>query len=126
MEHELSELRSEVAALKGCGGGKRMKASLIQMTCLSQADVLFTDRDWNFCQQCLFTGIKFLPTGWKTYDPSNKKNFAALVKRHITVGRDVSFGGEWQHIMIDAIIRKYTDMRCNANNNIRKAFKGKY
>ena len=41
-------------------------------------------------------------------------------------GKEWTFGDEWQHIIVDAIIRKYTDMRCNVNNNIRKMFKGKY
>ena len=126
LKKEVAELKVEIAALKARGGGKRTKASLIKSTCLSREDVLFTDKVWSFCQQFLFTRIKFLPKGWKVYDSSSTTNFAALVKRHVKVAEGVSFGDEWRRIMIDAIIRKYTDMRCNVNNNIRKAFKGKF
>ena len=59
---------------------------------MSRADVLFTDKVWNFCQQFLFTRVKFLPRGWKVYDPNSTTNFAALVKRHVLVGEDMTFG----------------------------------
>lgn len=126
LKQEVADLKVEISALKAKGGGKRTKASLIKTTCMSRADVLFTDKVWRFCQEFLFTRIKFLPKGWKIYDANSTTNFASVVKRHIPVAEDVSFGGEWERIMIDAIIRKYTDMRCNVKNNIRKAFKGKY
>ena len=118
LEQELEETKAQVVAMKA-KGGEADKGEL-------RADILFTDKVWNFCQQFLFTRIKFLPKGWKVYDQKSTTNFAAIVKRHVKVGEGVTFGGEWERIIVDAIIRKYTDMRCNVNNNIRKMFKGKY
>ena len=122
----MAELRKELAVTKARGGVIRTKANLIRTTSLSQADLLFTNKIWDFCTEYLFTRVKFLPKGWKVYDPNNNTNFAALVKEHIPMASNVCFEDEWQRIIIDAIIRKYTDMRCNVNNHIRDTFKSEY
>lgn len=126
LKRQLSAARSELAVTKARGGRKGTKANLIRSTCLSPEDILFSSKVWDFCSEYLFTRVKFLPKGWKVYDPENRTNFAALIKRHIPIAPNVCFENEWHRIIIDAIIKKYTDMRCNVNNHIRDTFKGEY
>ena len=126
MEKELSKLRGEVAVARARGGGKKTKANIIKTTCMNQKDVMLTERIWTFCKEYLFPRIKFLPKDWKVYDRSNRTNFAALMEMHIKIDEGDIFEDEWYRIIIDAIIKKYTDMRCNVNNHIRDTFKGEY
>jgi hypothetical protein len=126
MERELSKLRSEVAVSKARGHGKRTKADIIKFACMSQKDVMLTERVWSFCKEYLFPRIKFLPKGWKVYDQNNRTNFAALMEKHVTIDEDDTFEGEWHRIIINAMNSKYIDLRCNVNNQIRETFKGEY
>jgi hypothetical protein len=126
MERELTELRSKLAVSTARGGSKGTKANLIRSTCLSPDDILFTKKIWDYCIEYLFTRIKFLPKGWKVYDPNKTNNFAGMIEKHIQVAPNLRFEDEWYRIMIDAIISKYSDMRCNVNNHMRDTFKGEY
>ena len=78
-----------------------------------------------FCKEFLFPRIKFLGKGWTTNDPSNPRSFLEVVKRHLPMQRGMTFDKTWNRIIAPTIAKKYTEIRCNLNNDCRTAFVGK-
>ena len=79
-----------------------------------------------FAQQYLFPRFKFLDQGWMEHDPGKKKSFSAFVQRKLKIRPMTQFADEWDNIIAPAIVKKYTDMRCNVNNAVRRTFIGEY
>jgi len=77
-------------------------------------------------QQYLFPRFKFLDQGWMEHDPGKKKSFSAFVQRKLKIRPGTQFADEWDNIIAPAIVKKYTDMRCNVNNAVRRTFIGEY
>ncbi len=89
---------------------------------MSEDDVLFSDDVMTFTVEYLFPRFKFLNKGWTKHDPTKPKGLSMLVKRHMPIRNGTTFAEEWDRIIAPAIAEKYTDMRCNMNNLIRKTF----
>jgi hypothetical protein len=124
LETELEELRAEVTLLRANRehGNRKSKAQLRKEYCLSEDDVLFSDDVMSFTAEYLFPRFKFLKNGWTKHDPTKQKGFSMLVKRHMPIHKGTTFADEWDQIIAPAIAKKYTDMRCNMNNLIRRTF----
>ena len=124
LETELEELREEVRSLRASRehGNRKSKAQLRKEYCLSEDDVLFSDDVMTFTAEYLFPRFKFLNKGWTKHDPTKPKGLSMLVKRHMPIRKGTTFAEEWNRIIAPAIAKKYTDMRCNMNNLIRKTF----
>jgi hypothetical protein len=124
LETELEELRAEVTLLRANRehGNRKSKAQLRKEYCLSEDDVLFSDDVMSFTAEYLFPRFKFLKKGWTKHDPTKQKGFSMLVKRHMPIRKGTTFADEWDRIIAPAIAKKYTDMRCNMNNLIRRTF----
>ena len=117
LERELSELRNENVTLKANRAQMRKDGDM------SREYVNISDHILLLVPQYLFPRIKFLPKNWEVYDPRNKNNFAALVKKKVK-GKlgNKSFAEAWTGIITDEIIRKYSELRCKVNNHIRDEF----
>lgn len=128
LENEVSGLRNEVVVLKANGGGRKTKKERIKDKNMSAAEVHLSDTVLTLCQEYLFPRVKFLPSGWEKYDPTNTSNFAAMVKRKLKgkLREGMTFADQWPLIITDEIMSKYSEMRCNVNNHIRAAFLGKF
>jgi hypothetical protein len=124
LETKLEELREEVRLLRASRkhGNRKSKAQLRKEYCLSKDDVHFLDDVMTFTAEYLFPRCKFLNKGWTKHDPTMKKGFSMLVKQHMPIRSGMTFAEEWDLINAPAIAKKYTDMRCNMNNLIRKTF----
>ena len=90
----------------------------------AEDDVLFSDQVMEFAQQYLFPRFKFLDQGWMEHDPGKKKSFS--VQRKLKIRPGTQFADEWDNIIAPAKVKKYTDMRCNVNNAVRRTFIGEY
>jgi hypothetical protein len=88
--------------------------------------VLFSNQVMEFAQLYLFPRFKFPDKGWMNHDPLKKKSFSAFVKRHLQLRPGKQFAKEWDTIIAHAIVKKYTDMRCNINNDVHRTFMGNY
>lgn len=125
LETKVEELREEVRRLRASrehAGNRKSKDQLRKEYCLSEDDVLFSDDVMTFTAEYLFPRYKLLNTGWTKHDPTKKKGFSMLVQRHMPIRSGKTFAEEWDRIIAPAIAKKYTDMRCNMNNLIRKTF----
>ena len=59
------------------------------------------------------------------HDPTKKKSFSSFGKCHLQLRPGKRFADEWDTIIAQAaIVKKYTDMRCNVNNDVRRTFMG--
>jgi len=125
LDEENTALRKEVRELRR-NGRRSSKADLRKNYSLTEDDVLFSDQVMEFAQQYLFPRFKFLDQGWMEHHPGKKKSFSAFVERKLKIRPDTQFADEWDNIIAPAIVKKYTDMRCNVNNAVRRTFIGEY
>ena len=129
LENDVSGLRSEVVVLKVKGGWRKTKKERIKDKNMSAEELHLSDAVLTLCQEYLFPRVKFLPDGWEVYDPTNTSNFAAIMVKRKLQGKlrgGMRFAEQRPHIITDEIMWKYSEMRCNVNNHIRKAFLGKF
>ena len=50
-----------------------------------------------------------------------RKSLSALVLRHCPIPAGADREDAWDRVVAPTIAKKYADMRCNINNDIRKA-----
>ena len=128
LERKIDELEEEVIELKSKlsmqQGRKHSKKELRELYEWNEQDVLFSDTVMNFTKEYLFPRFKFLAKGWTTNNKTMKKCFSDMVRRHLKVPRGMTFDSAWDRIITPTIAKKYTDIRCNINNDVRNAFVG--
>jgi hypothetical protein len=122
LEDEINDLKALLVMSKGT---KQNKKELRELYGWNDRDILFSNTIMTFCKEFLFPRIKFLGKGWTVNNPSNKKSFSEVVRRHLPIQRGMTFDKTWNRIIAPTIAKKYTDMRCNLNNECRTAFVGK-
>jgi len=122
LEDEVQDLRAQLAMSQG---KKHSKKELRELYGWNDQDILFSNTVMTFCKEFLFPRIKFLGKGWSENNPSNKKSFSEVVRRHLPMQRGMTFDGTWNRIIAPTIAKKYTDIRCNINGDCRTAFVGK-
>ena len=116
---QVKGLKQELRELAAKGPGRRSsKADLWKHYSLTEADVLFSDQVMEFAQQYLFPQFKFPNKGWMEHDPSKKKSSSSFVKRHLQLRPGKQFADKWDTIIAPVIVKKYTNMRCNVNNDV--------
>ena len=127
LENKLHELRNEVRRLKSDNRGKKSSKDELRRTYQwTEADLMFSDQVITFAKEYLFPRFKFLNKGWIQFEPRKEKSFSYFVKRHLPIRPDKNFANEWEQIIAPTIVKKYTDMRCNLNNEVRLTFLRKY
>ena len=127
LENKLHELRNEVRRLKSDNRGKKSSKDELRRTYRwTEADLMFSDQVITFAKEYLFPRFKFLNKGWIQFEPRKEKSFSYFVKRHLPIRQDKNFANEWEQIIAPTIVKKYTDMRCNLNNEVRLTFLRKY
>ena len=127
LENKLHELRNEVRRLKSDNRGKKSSKDELRRTYRwTEADLMFSDQVITFAKEYLFPRFKFLNKGWIQFEPRKEKSFSYFVKQHLPIRPDKNFANEWEQIIAPTIVKKYTDMRCNLNNEVRLTFLRKY
>ncbi len=54
----------------------------------------------------------------------DRRSLSSLVLKHCAVPDGADREDAWDRVVAPTIAKKYADMRCNINNNVRKAFQG--
>lgn len=127
LENKVQELRNEVRRLKSDNrGGKSSKDELRKTYRWTEDDLMFSDQVIRFSKEYLFPRFKFLKKGWMKYGGRKENSFSTFVKKRLPIRRDKDFASEWDQIIAPTIVKKYTDMRCNLNNDVRTTFLREY
>jgi hypothetical protein len=79
-----------------------------------------------FCKTFLFPRYKFLQEGWHEYDPNRSGSLSSLVKRKVAIPERADYKGLWERVVVLTIQLKYINMKCNLNNEIKKAYMSEY
>ncbi len=79
-----------------------------------------------FCKTFLFPRYKFLKDGWHEYDPNRNDSLLSLVKQKVAIPERADYKGLWERVVILTIWLKYINMKCNPNNEIKKAYMSEY
>ena len=83
-----------------------------------------SDKVSNWVKVYLFPRYKFLKDGWMEYseDENSLSSFARIKLQMENVG---DYMGQWNRVICPTIQMKYVTIRCNLNNEVRKAYKCK-
>jgi hypothetical protein len=87
-------------------------------------DADFADSVSSWVKTYLFPCYKFLKDGWMIY--SNKpESLSSFVRKKIRLAEAADYRESWERVICLTIQTKYDTIRCNLNNDICKAYKGK-
>ncbi len=78
----------------------------------------------NWVKTYLFPWYKFLKDGWMAYHGEHD-SLLSFVKRKMNMEDDDDFKGLWERVINPTIQQKCVTVRCNLNNEVRKAYKSK-
>ena len=89
-------------------------------------EVNLSDKVGDWVKAYLFPRYKFLKDGWMEYS-NDDKSLSSFVRRKMKLEAidDSDFQGAWDRVICPTIQNKYVVVRCNLNNEVRKAYKGK-
>jgi hypothetical protein len=73
----------------------------------------------HFCCHFLFPQYKFLKDGWKDILPNKKKSLYLLCMRHLMIPEGDDKRDIWERVIAPLIMRRYQNMKCNRNNDIK-------
>jgi hypothetical protein len=98
----------------------------------SAAKTTLASRITEFCKNYLFPKYKFLDENWQVCDLDNKNSLSSFVSTKMKdrnphmriVMMGAVFEDQWERIYEPVIRSTYQTIRCNLNNDIRKAYLG--
>ena len=73
----------------------------------------------NFCRSFLFPRNKFLKEKWQDYLPKRMNSLYSLCMRHLKIPEGADERDIWERVIVPSISRKYMNMKCNLNNEIK-------
>jgi hypothetical protein len=83
-----------------------------------------SDKVSNWVKEYLFPRYKFLKDGWMEYSDGSE-SLSSFVQRKMKMEEELDFKGQWERVICSTIQNKYVTVRCNLNNEVRKAYKCK-
>jgi hypothetical protein len=72
---------------------------------------------------CEFPRYKFFLGQWMVYS-EDRRSLSSLVLKHCAGPNEADREDAWDRVVAPMIAKKYADMHCNINNDVRKAFQG--
>ena len=85
-------------------------------------EINFAETVHNFCKVFLFVRVKFLKDDWQRYLPKDKKSLYSVCMRHLKIPQGSEPRDIWERVIVPSIARKYQNMKCNLNNDIKALF----
>ena len=76
----------------------------------------------NWVKTYLFPRYKFLNDGWMAYDKKGE-SLSSFVQRKMNMDNEDDYQDLWERVISPTIQQKYVTIRCNLNNDVRKAYK---
>lgn len=124
MEERIRELLE--TKLTNAQGKKYSKKELREQYQWDNTDCFFSDTIMAFVKEYLFPRFKFLGSNWAEEDWQNRNSLSSLVKRKVKIPQNYTLGDAWNRIITPTIAKKYADMRCSINNDVRVAYMGEF
>jgi hypothetical protein len=123
IEEQDKKIRSLEVELSKSNLTSRMKKRKVQ------EELKWTGEETNFaetvnhyCRYFLSPQYKFLKDGWKEYVPNKKKSLYLLCMRHLMIPEGANKRDIWERVIVPLIMRKYQNMKCNLNNDIKSIY----
>ena len=79
-----------------------------------------------YCRAYLFLRYKFLKVKWDVFDPDQQNSLLNFVRKGLKIPEGADYRDIWDRVIAPSIRLKYTNMRCNINNDVRSAYKSEY
>lgn len=121
-EQTIKDLRTELGKLTVKAS---TKSDLRKTYAWDGVDSTYADAIIKFSKEWLFPWFKFLHEGWMDYSES-RQSLTMTILRHCPVPGGQDKKDTWDRVIAPTLAKKYADMRCNINNEVRKAFYGEY
>jgi len=122
LENVIKSLRSEIRVLKS--HDRLTKRQMRIEYDWNGEEANFSDKVSHWCKEFLFPRYKFLNDGWMKYS-DGPESLSSFVRRKLKMEQDNNFREQWERVICPTIQMKYVTIRCNLNNEVRKAYKGK-
>jgi hypothetical protein len=123
LESAVKSLQREIRVLKSSSERKTKKQLRIDYDWDGETANLL-DKVSNWVNTYLFPRYKFLNDGWMAYDEKHD-SLSSFVQRKMNMEDKDDFKGLWERVISPTIQQKYVTIRCNLNNEVRKAYKSK-
>ena len=85
-------------------------------------EINFAETVHNFCKVFLFVRVKFMKDNWQCYLPKDKKSLYSVCMRHLKIPQGSEPRDIWERVIVPSIARKYQNMKCNLNNDIKAIY----
>lgn len=128
LEETVRALTNEVRELKSNNVERGKKTNMKEMQETfgwSGEDVMLSAKVMRFCGEFLFSRYKFIDKTWLEYS-TERKSFCRYVINQMNITGEYDCKREWDRVISKSINKKYTDMRCNLNTAVRKAYLCEY
>jgi DNA polymerase sigma len=122
LESTVKSLQREITVLKS--KDRKMKRQLRIDYDWDGEEANLSDKVSNWVKTYLFPRYKFLKDGWMAYE-DGYDSLSSLVQRKMKMEGEDNFKGLWERVISPTIQQKYVTVRCNLNNEVRKAYKSK-
>ncbi len=73
----------------------------------------------HFYKYFLFPSNKFLKDGWQDILPERPRSLYLLCMQRLKIPKGADKRDIWERVIVPPIRMKYTNMKCNLNNNIK-------
>ena len=123
LESQVKSLKREISVLKS-DSDRKTKRQLRVDYAWDGEEVNLSDKVSNWVKAYLFPRYKFLKDGWMEYS-NDDKSLSCFVRKKMKMEEVEDFQGAWERVICPTIQNKYVVIRCNLNNDVRKAYKGK-
>ena len=124
LETTVKSLQREISVLKSSSERKTKKQLRIDYDWDGE-NANLSDKVSNWVKTCLFPRYKFLNDGWMAYDKKGE-SLSSFVQRKMNMDNEDNYQDLWERVISPTIQQKYVTIRCNLNNDVRKAYKSKW
>jgi hypothetical protein len=119
-EATVHELRSEMAKMASKGTSKITLRKNLEW---NEVDSIYSLGIGKYCKEWLFPRFKFLHETWMDYSES-RKGLPRIIFQYCPIPAGANKVDMWNRVVAPTVAKKYANMRCNINNEVKKAFKG--
>ena len=123
LESQVRKLKREISVLR-TKSERKTKQQLRIDYAWDGEEVNLADRVSTWVKTYLFPRYKFLKDNWMDYS-EEENSLNKFVQRKLKMDRVENFEEAWDRVICPTIQNKYVVVRCNLNNDVRKAYKGK-
>lgn len=118
----IADLRTDITKLMlhGC-----TKKSMRKSMRLSEVDERYANAISNLCKEWLFPRFKFLHERWMDYTEA-RKGLPRIIFQRCPIPAGSEKLDMWNRVVTLTVSRNYATIRCNVNNEVKKAWRGEF